>query len=484
VGEALERRASEGGEEEVELLSLHFFHARRFEQAWRYSRTAGDQSRAKYAHVEAADFYRRALEAARQDAGIPQADVVAVLEALGDVRDRVGDFEEAAAALRSARRRLDGDTVAAARLLRREAEIAERSGNYAQSLRLLGRGLRMLDALQDGDASGERARLSIWYASGRLRQGRHREAARWCERAIAEAEAARDRDALAWAYMVLDPVAIELALPADEPYGQLALSIYEELGNLPRQATITLNLGGRAYYEGHWHEALEFYERARELYGRTGDTLGAADATFNIGEILCHQNRLEEGEVFLREAARVWRATGDRVGVALATSELARAAYRSGEPEQALPVLDEARAELRQAGAEVDAWETELRKAECLLFLGGRAPDALELLDPALQRVVTNGEIAEVRIPRLERLRAWAFAQQGRWDEARAAFEAAARTARLEGAEYEAGLSLDGLARIGPFCSIDGIPALQAQSAEILARLGVVLPVPAPPLDG
>ena len=55
VGETIERRAPTR-EEEAALLSLHFFHAQRYEEAWRYSRVAGDRAQEIYANVEAASL--------------------------------------------------------------------------------------------------------------------------------------------------------------------------------------------------------------------------------------------------------------------------------------------------------------------------------------------------------------------------------------------------------------------------------------------
>lgn len=478
AGEEIERRAAETGEEQAELLSLHFFHARRFGAAWRYSWAAGDRARAKYANVEAGDFYRRALGAARHVADVSDTDLCAVLESLGDVCDRVGAYEEASAALRQARKRRSGDPVASARLLRREAELAESSGRYVQSLRLLGKGLRSLEGMPGPDAAAERANLAVWYASGRMRQGRHREALRWCQRAIDEAGLAGDRESLAWAYLVLDSISVELALATSEPYAELALSIYKELGDLGRQAGIMLNLGGRAYYESRWVEALSLYERARELYTRTGNTANAADAMFNIGEILCHQGRFDEGEPLLRDATRIWRAAGDRVGVTLARSELARAAYRRGAFDGTLSELEQARAEFHAAGADVDVLETELRIAECLLLGSDDLPRASLLLASVLERVDAEGEVAEVRLPRILRLRAWALALGDRFDDARAAFEESIRVGRAAHADFDVAMALDGLSRLELPADRDDAASLKHESRQLLGQLGVVATAP------
>ena len=46
-------------------------------------------------------------------------------------------------------------------------------------------------------------------------------------------------------------------------YAEKSLALYEELGMLDAQSTITTNLGRGAYFAGDWAEALEFYERAK-----------------------------------------------------------------------------------------------------------------------------------------------------------------------------------------------------------------------------
>ncbi len=141
VGETIERLAGPDPTAEAEVLSLHFFSAHQYERAWRYSRAAGDGARAAYANVEARDFYRRALASGRHVHGLPPAELAAVDEALGNAYDNIGESNEAIAAFRQARSRLKGDPVAAARLLRKEAEMLLELGRYVQTLQRVSRGL-------------------------------------------------------------------------------------------------------------------------------------------------------------------------------------------------------------------------------------------------------------------------------------------------------------------------------------------------------
>ena len=98
----LERRAGEDWVSTSELLSLHFHEARDWDRSWRYSVIAGDRAESKYAHAEAADFYRRALDVPKAHQPSPEA-LAAVAESLGDVLEMSGEFEDATAVLKLAR---------------------------------------------------------------------------------------------------------------------------------------------------------------------------------------------------------------------------------------------------------------------------------------------------------------------------------------------------------------------------------------------
>ena len=102
VGEVYERRHADSPDEVSELLSLHFSLAKDLERTWRYSLLAGERAKEKFANVEAAEFYRRALEVARP-LEIEPAAHAAVWKKLADVCTLSGRLEEAQAALASAR---------------------------------------------------------------------------------------------------------------------------------------------------------------------------------------------------------------------------------------------------------------------------------------------------------------------------------------------------------------------------------------------
>jgi class 3 adenylate cyclase/tetratricopeptide (TPR) repeat protein len=478
AGVTIEARASDP-EDEAEVLSLHFYHARRYEDAWRYSRIAGDRAKAKYAPVEAAEFYQRAIDAARNVGGIPSVDLAGAYETLGDVRDRAGQYAAAGAAYRSARRLVSGDPVHEARLLLKQAYIPEREGRYAEAIRWIGKGLRTLEGTSSVEARRQRAQLSVWHAAVRQLQGRSAEAIRWCSRAIEDAERSGDRDALAHAYYVLDWAYAELGRFDEVVHSQRALEIYGELDDLVSQASVYNNLGGFAYFQGRWDQAIELYERARDARLRVGDPVNAVIAALNVGEILSDQAKFDEAERCFRQALQVWRAAGHQEGVAFATSFLGRIATRKGEFDEALRLLRDARALFARTGAGGEVLDTDALIAEAL-SLQGRYDEAATLASETLQRAAA-GRGQTHHAPLLHRVLACRSVQRGDAEEAVRVLSEALDIARSRSASFEVAQTLDALAAVRRLRDEpDAAAADERESRELYRALGVEEPPAVP----
>src|SRR5215218_6980945 len=93
VGRALLASGGDAEQEQAELLSLHFFLAGDLERAWRYSTIAAERARAAYANIEAARFFRRAIDAGRRVPRIGDDEIATVAESLGDALNLAGEFK-------------------------------------------------------------------------------------------------------------------------------------------------------------------------------------------------------------------------------------------------------------------------------------------------------------------------------------------------------------------------------------------------------
>jgi tetratricopeptide (TPR) repeat protein len=472
AGEAILAAARGEGAERSELLSLHFFLAGNDRLAWQYSLSAARRAESAYANIEASRFLRRAIEAGRRLSEVTERELSSLHEALGDVRERLGDYPGALAAYRAARRYVQDEPVLVAQLFLKEAVVISRAGRYTQSLRWTSHGRRLLDPIHDAEANKKRARLSAWYAQVRRRQGRRAEAIRWARRAIGEAKASGEREALASAYRTLDNSNVDLGRYEDVTHYPLALAIYEELGDLMEAGTVNNDLGAFAYYQGRWDDALDFYENARALWKRAGDMAAVAIISANVAEILSDRGQLDEAERMGREALRIWRAVGFSAAIAYGLNIVGRVTCRSGRYAEALELLRQARDLNHEIGDEPEELESDVRIAECLA-MQGRSTKALELATEALGRSERLGGPAT---PQLQRVRGCALAQLGRLSEAREALEESLAGASERGAEYEEALALQGLSRIAAIEANSDAAELEARYRAIFERLGVVAP--------
>ena len=465
VGLALERRAGESADETASLLSLHFLEAGEYEKAWRYGVLAGHRAKQTFANVVAAELFERALRAAE---GLPELELRAVAdacEALGDVCEIFASYERAAAAYARARGLAAGDEALEARLLWKEGRQLEWMGNYQDALDWYDHALQRV-----GVESDVRIEIELSHASVRQRQGRFDEMADWCRRAAEHAERSGSRAGLAHAYYLLDMAHTRLGQPTTE-FRDLALPIYEEIGDLLGQAKVLNNLGVDAYYEGNWADAITLYGRCRAVAQQAGDVVYAAIATNNEAEILSDQGRFPEARPLFDDALRAFRASKWRLGVPLVTSNLGRLAAREGRFDEARSLLLEAIEACTELGAETWTAETQGRLAERHV-LAGEHREAQVL---ATELVDTTGATPLGAL--VERALGYACVQAR--DRARGVehLQRSLETANSIGARYEIALTAKALADVGA----DGDGELRRRSNALFAELGVIS-APEPPL--
>lgn len=455
-----------------ELLSFHFFHAQQFAKAWHHSVLAAQQAAGIYANATAAELYGRALSAARHVDTLSELQIGQVWEALGDVRDRMGAYAQAAEAYRAGRRARADDPVADARLMLKLAWEQGWLRRYSQSLRWIRRGLDALADVRSDAAAGLRAQFMVWYGHFLQEQGRHPHAIARCREGIAAAQHAGELEALAHGYRTLDWAYVALGEIDLAVYSPRALAIYEDLGDLPGQAAVLHNMASIAYLQGRWDDALTANVRAREIWTRIGDDVSVAFSLANTAEVLFDQGRVLESETMLREVLRVSVAAGHRALAAFARRHLGRVTAHAGDHTGALDLLETALAEYLDLGARVEVIETQVRIADAHL-LNADPETALLIADQALEGARGLGGVA-AQLPPIHRVRGYALLALRDHEPARSAFEAALRAARARDATFEVAMSLRALSVWGDIDGDSAATGLRADSDELLRGLGVV----------
>ena len=461
VSQAIER-ASETPETQCEVLSLHFFHAGRHDKARHYSLLAGERALAKYAQGEAIEFFARAAQSsAHTDA--PPAQVASVYEKLADSQWLVGRPKEAAEAYALARRNLRDDPVGRAGIIEKEAQIDQRRRKHSLAMRRISRGLHELEDMAGPAADMARSRLARRYADSRFRQGRLDDALRWAELAARYAEESVDKGTLAAAYEVLNHVYAGSGRREPLPYGRLALQAYTELGDLRHQGWCLNNLAAQDVTAGRWNESLADFRRAADLFHRIGDTAAEGNAIYNRAEILVRQRRYAEAQDLLPDVLRIARAVEDDELVALAQREYARVLAGSGDVDQAVTLLGDARVRFEALDEPEEITATDLALAEVLQD-AGRSGEARGVL--ALLNAGDPSATSQRLVGRDHRL-------AGRVEAARSAFAAGLELAERAGDPLEQALLLEELASVaGPSGASGDGAGIRAQ--ETLESMGVV----------
>ena len=461
VSRAIER-SSAVPDSQCEVLSLHFFHAGRYDQARHYSLLAGDRAVAKYAHGEAIEFFDRAAQASGHTDADP-AGVARIYEKLADSRWLVGMTHEAAEAYALARKHLRGDPVSIAGIIEKEVRIDQRRRKHSVALRWISRGLRGLEDTTGPAADTARSQLARRYADSRFRQGKVEDAFHWAEQAARYAEESVDKSTLAAAYEVLNHIYAGSGREEPLPYGRLALQAYTELGDLRHQGWCLNNLAAQDFTAGRWTESLADFGRAADLFRRTGDAAAEVNAVYNQAEILVRQRRYGDSLDLLPIVLRTARAVDDEELLALAQREQGRALAGSGDLDGALVVLAEARSHFEALDEQDEIVSSDLALAEVLQDAGRsqQARDVLELLGddhPSATR---------------HRLLGRDHALAGRIGAARSSFAAGIELAERAGDLLEQALNLEERALLaGPSSTSEDDPRTRAQHA--LESMGVL----------
>ena len=266
VARTIERRAGTDADDVAELLSLHYSRAGADPEAWRHSVAAGRRAQAKWANVEAAEFYRRAAvrRAARarrtarrggRDLGgarrLPSA-LRPLRRRRARVRDRTAPAAEGRP--RAGRPAAEGGRAAGGdgQVLRRAPLVRPRAeGGGPRSPTRTAR-------THTGSASASRTRRCGF------RQGLFDECIKQTRQVVDEALAVEDKETLAPAYLLLHRRARRSRLARPQGLPRAGAAVLRGARRPERAGGGADNLGIEAYYEGDWHEG------ARSLRAQPG----------------------------------------------------------------------------------------------------------------------------------------------------------------------------------------------------------------------
>jgi tetratricopeptide (TPR) repeat protein len=328
----LERHGSAPGR--LLEVARHLHAAGRIDEAGRAYLSAARHAAATYANRRGIDAYSRALEASTAP-----GDRRRIAEELGDLHARIGEHGSAldryreALALAEAAPEAGGAEVSA--LLDKVGRVLQRQGDFAPALDAFARSLEAA-----GRDTAGRARGLFRIGQIHLERGDTAGARLHLEESLKLYEGLEDFRQMAAVQSGLGVIEkqedrLDLAVARFEE----ALGNAERAGSLIDVATTLNNIGNIQRARGEEEKAIEALRRSIEARERVGDRQGLAVCLNNIARVHLQRGELATARRSTEEALAAFEEIGDKKGVLIARSNLGEILHLQGELGRARDVL-------------------------------------------------------------------------------------------------------------------------------------------------
>jgi class 3 adenylate cyclase/tetratricopeptide (TPR) repeat protein len=359
------------GDDVLDLLARHLYLGDAGAKAIDYLVRAGERARQLYANEEAIVHFDRAAELADRDPGSPDQRREIML-ALADVRDLIGDYDEAvrlysevraessdlrawhglAAALR---KRGDFDEALAVAdeafvdevlashdltpLRLEQGTALSASGRVDDAIAVLEAALAV-DGVANTSLAGQ---LLNRLARAEVLAGRGPDALQHAIASRAQFEADGDLRSLSSTVRLLGDIYTTLGRIDDavETLEQ-GLELAERVGNIEEIGGCLVNLGLAKLAQGAYEDAVVCNERAIVEFDRIGHGSGRALAYSNLAWVLANKGDYDEAERYCEQAIELSRSIGHLLVAAETTDTMAFISLRRGSPADAATRAEEA----------------------------------------------------------------------------------------------------------------------------------------------
>lgn len=325
-----------------------------------YARLAGEHAAAQFANDEALVHLCRALELTPADKVL---DRYAIRLACERVYDTQGAREAQARELAALEELIGLLADEGQAPVRRQAELALRRANYAQSTSDFQAAIdatrAAIDLAQEaGDVSIEAAAYLQW-GLGLWRLADFEACRARLEQALILAHMAESRQAEADSLRILGNVCYYLGEYAQAAaYWEQSLVISQEIGDRPGGASALSNLGEGARSQGAYAKARGYYEQRLHICHEIGERYGEAIALTNLSLVAHNLGNDQAARGYSEQAIPITREIGNRSLEGYALTNLGHALGGLGRGDEATEIYQQALALRRGLGEDHLAIET------------------------------------------------------------------------------------------------------------------------------
>lgn len=305
-------------------IAFHYRRGGNFSKEVSYLMKAGERADQVYAHEDALEMYKEALEQARK-ANLDK-ERWEIMERLGDVYTVTGRYDSSLEHYKKIPlEKLDGGSRQ--RIYRKKASVFERVGDFDKSLEFISRGLS-----ENKQFTIESCRLLCKKGIVMMRRGQYDDAESNLLKALALCDDFYDEKTSADVHQNLGIVYLYKGEHEKSiEYLESALKSYGDMGNLIGKASTLDSLGHIYLNTGDLDDALEYFKEGYDIIKKTGDKRAISFTLNDIGTIYSKRGEIEKAIDCYEECHKIWKAIGDKRGIGIYLQNIGECYLKIGE---------------------------------------------------------------------------------------------------------------------------------------------------------
>ena len=333
----------------VDLLAYHYHHSANIVKKRKYLRLAGENAAARYANVEAIQYFSSALAATPEEQLLERFQLLRAREEVyalrGDRDSQLRDLTD----METLAQRLD-DTGRQAQVALRQSTYYGETGNHDEAITAAYRATLLADA--SGNKEVMAAAFLEW-GKAHWRQAEYADAEEALQRALT---IAADFPCLqAYCLRNLAIVAIRLgSYQVGREFYERSQVVFRQIGDRLGEALVLKDLGNIAFLLGDWTGARAYYEQALPLFQQIGQRLGESDVLNNLAIVADDQGDIESAVKFLKQSLNIKREIDDKRGQGSVLINLGEFSTRQGSYDDSRAYYMEALDRIRDTNSRLD----------------------------------------------------------------------------------------------------------------------------------
>ncbi len=323
-------------EEKYPKLAYHYENAEQYSEALDYYLKAGERAESLYAHEDAIDMYKKALDMS-ENTSKDKVDRLKIIQKIAKAHSILGNYDKDRKYLNKALE-LTEEEDDKQTILRKICESYYEQGKYEQSLEYIEEGLAICE-----DINKEKSKLLSLKGWTYTQRGDYDKAKKIFNEEEKVAEGLESEKEMGQVYHDQGTVALQKG-NLDDGIKKLnkAIEMRENSGEKQELSKSLNNIGIAYFNKGELKKAEENYQRSLDILDEIGDKHGYSTTLNNLAGIYSKNGDLDKSIDAYEESLHTSKMVNDKHGEAISLGNVAGLYMEKGQLEKSLDSLNKA----------------------------------------------------------------------------------------------------------------------------------------------